>query len=87
VAPAKRDLDELSHHPESNVKIQLERRENEVEVQHRRRKELIVLKAVIAAPGLLMGCALAFVLVPGLAPESKNWATPTLSAIVAFAVG
>ena len=43
--------------------------------------------AVLAALGLLMVAALAVVLVPGLAPESKNWATSALSAIVAGAVG
>jgi hypothetical protein len=34
-----------------------------------------------------MAAALAVVVVPGLAPESKSWATSALSAIIAGAVG
>jgi len=86
-APAKRDLDELAHHPDYNVKVQIERRETEADARHRRRKDLISFVAVLTALGLLMLAALAVVLVPGLAPESKNWATSALSAIVAGAVG
>ncbi len=86
-APAKRNLDELAHHPDYAVKVQVERRETEADAQHRRRKDLISFKAVLIALGLLMLAAVAVVLVPGLAPESKNWATSVLSAIVAGGVG
>jgi predicted permease len=86
-ASAKRDLNELAHHPDYNVKVQMERRETDSNAQHRRLKDLISFVAVLVALGLLMVAALAVVLVPGLAPESKNWATSALSAIVAGAVG
>src|SRR5271157_363166 len=86
-APAKRNLDELARHPDYAVKVQVERRETEADAQHRRRKDLISFVAVLTALGLLMLAALAVVLVPGLAPESKNWATSALSAIVAGGVG
>ena len=42
-APAKRDLDELAHHPDYNVKVQIERRETEAEANHRRRKDFVTL--------------------------------------------
>src|SRR5271166_3947439 len=84
--PAKRNLDELAHHPDYAVKVQLERRETEADAQHRRRKDLIAFGAVVVAMGLLMLAALAVVLVPGLAPESRGWATSVLSAIVAGGV-
>jgi|SRR5271157_4780842 len=86
-APAKRNLDELARHPDYAVKVQVERWETEADAQHRRRKDLISFVAVLIALGLLMVAALAVVLVPGLAPESKNWATSALSAIVAGGVG
>ncbi|MBV8312359.1 MAG: hypothetical protein JO344_18405 [Planctomycetaceae bacterium] len=38
--PAKRNLDELAHHPDYAVKVQLERRETEADAEHRRRKDL-----------------------------------------------
>ena len=63
------------------------RRETDPNAQHRRLKDLNSFVAVLVALGLLMVAALAVVLVPGLAPESKNWATSALSAIVAGAVG
>ena len=84
---AKRDLNELAHLPDYNVKVQIDRRENKAEAQHRRRKDFISFVAVVGALGILMAAALAVVLVPWLAPESKNWATSVLSAIVAGAVG
>jgi hypothetical protein len=86
-APAKRDLNELALHPDYDVKVQMERRETEPDAQHRRHKDFISFVAVLVALGLLMIAALAVVLAPGLAPESKSWATSALSAIVAGAVG
>jgi hypothetical protein len=75
-APAKRDLNELAHHPDYNVKVQMERRETDSDAQHRRLKDLISFVAVLVALGLLMVAALAVVLVPGLAPESKHGLHP-----------
>jgi hypothetical protein len=86
-APAKRDLDELAHRSDYNVKVQIERRETDAEARHRRRKDFVTFVAVLAGLGLAMLAALAVVLVPGLAPESKSWATSALSAIVAGAIG
>ncbi len=53
-APAKRDLNELAHHPDYNVKVQMERRETDSDAQHRRLKDLISFVAVLVALGLLM---------------------------------
>jgi hypothetical protein len=86
-ARAKQNLDDLVHRPDYTAKLQIERQETEADAQHRRRKDLISLVAVLTALSLLMVCAMIVVLVPGLAPDSKNWATSTLSSIVAFTVG
>ena len=85
--PAKRDLNALIHHPDYDVKVQLARRETEADAALRRHKDLFAFRAVVISLGLLMVAALAVVLFPGLAPESKGWATSALSAIVAGGVG
>ena len=85
--PTQRDLDALAHDPNFNVKVQIERRETEPDAEHRRRKDYVAFWAVIVALAVLMGVAVLVVLIPGLAPESRSWATSVLSAIVAGSLG
>lgn len=86
-APAKRDLDELAHHPDYNVKVQIERRESDAEAQYRRRKDLLTHVAVLIALGIVVFAALLVLFVPGFDPESKSWARSALSAFAVGAIG
>jgi hypothetical protein len=83
----KRDLNDLSHREDYDTKVVLQRRESETDALYRRRKDLVAFTAVIIGMGLVGLLAAAVVLIPGLAPESKGWATSALSAIIAGGVG
>jgi hypothetical protein len=62
-------------------------RRGEVDAEYARMNHRLVLRAVIALLALVMIVAVIIVFVPGLSPETKNWATATISAIVSGCIG
>jgi hypothetical protein len=73
--------------PETPAERTSRLRREEADAAHRWSKEIMILRAVVMATGVVMVVCIGVVIVPGSPPENAKWATTLLTAIISGGLG
>lgn len=93
----KVDFNEVAHRPDYEVETHIRReehaeerasrlRQREEDAKHARRKDLIVLVAILVGVAAVMGLC-GWTAVMGASPDDKKWATAVLTSMVTAGLG
>jgi hypothetical protein len=72
---------------ETRPELESRLRREEADAEHQRKKDLMIVRGVMIAVGLVCVACVAVVLIPGVPPENAKWATTLLTTIVSAGLG